>query len=47
MKNDKKCDCGHSKHEHIFIQKTMSALDFLSPTRVVTMKESRGECKIC
>ncbi|WP_316506130.1 hypothetical protein [Nitrosopumilus sp.] len=46
-KNDK-CDCGHSRQEHALVQKEMSTLDvLLSPTRIVTMKEDRGECTIC
>ena len=48
MVKNKKCDCGHSKNEHIFTQKNMSVLDIvLFHDRVATLQEGVGECMKC
>jgi hypothetical protein len=48
MVKNKKCDCGHSKNEHILTQKNMSVLDIvLFHDRVATLQEGVGECMKC
>jgi len=40
MVKNKKCDCGHSKNEHMLTQKNMSVLDIvLFHDRVATLQE--------
>ena len=48
MTNEKICDCGHSKKEHMLTQKSVSVLDvILFHDRVATLQEGKGECRIC
>jgi hypothetical protein len=48
MVKNKKCDCGHSKNEHMLTQKNMSVLDIvLFHDRVATLQEGVGECMKC
>jgi hypothetical protein len=48
MTKNKKCDCGHSKNEHMLTQKNTSVLDVvLFHDRVATLQEGAGECIKC
>jgi len=45
---EKKCNCGHTKKEHMLAQKSLSILDVvLFHDRVATLQEGRGECLKC
>ena len=43
----KKCDCGHYKHDHVWIQTSVSKLGFLEWGFFRTFQEGRGKCKKC
>ena len=48
MVKNKKCECGHSKNEHMLTQKNTSVLDIvLFHDRVATLEEGAGECMKC
>ena len=45
---EKKCDCGHSKNEHMLTLKTASILDvILFHDRVANLQPGKGECMKC
>ena len=43
----KKCECGHFRNEHIWIQKSVTKLAFLGEGFFRVPQEARGECKKC
>jgi len=44
MVKNKKCDCGHSKNEHMLTQKNTSVLDvILFHNRAATLQEGAGD----
>lgn len=43
----KKCDCGHAKHDHVMIQKSMTKLVILEKGFFVPMQMGHGACKKC
>jgi len=45
--SDDKCDCGHSKNEHLWTQKGVTKWAFLGDGFFRTPQEGRGLCRKC
>ena len=47
MESEKNCDCGHTKHDHEIIQKSMTKLAILDRGFFIPMQLGHGMCKKC
>ncbi len=45
--NGKKCECGHFRNEHLWVQKAVTKLGFLGEGFFRVPQEGRGLCKKC
>ena len=45
--SEKDCECGHSKHDHAIIQKSMTKLAVLERGFFIPMQLESGICKKC
>ena len=47
MEYDKKCDCTHSRYDHIIVHKKMTKLAYLDKGIFLTHQLDHGKCKKC